>query len=173
MNKRFLTFVIVLFVACFVLCGCSVFAGALGDVEMPNSSNGKVVNLYICGAVECEGYYQVAVGTDYVEAIRMAGILEQSYLPSLNTSYVDGKVSQIIVDYVENNVRHSSINVNSGKIIGRWPVDGLSQAVVNKIADYIETNGHITNRIQLAQALGNDYAANYYKLFISRNYYEL
>ena len=171
MKTRLVTTVILLLV-CVTLCGCSVLSSPLGPVDVLNQVEVKTVRIYICGAVEREGYYEVKIGTDYVEAVRLAGILPQSVLPTVNSSYVDGTVTNIIVGYFDG-TNHDSINANNVLIANRMPVNGLSDVVINKLADYIELHGKISNKKQLELALGDDYADNYYKLFIAEIDYEI
>ena len=59
-----------------------------------------------------------------------------------------------------------SVNVNGGLILTRSRIDGIEADIINKLADYIETNGKITNRNMLKTALGDDYEDNYYKFYI-------
>ena len=173
MRARFLTTVILLLLAvCVILCGCGIFSSPLGKAEVPNQPSGDKIRIYICGAVEHEGYYYAEVGTDYVQVLRLAGLLPESVPPILNSSYVDGSINVIIVNYYDGGTQHVSINANSVLIVNRGPVDGLSEDVVNKLADYIEAHGKIANKNQLLQALGDDYYANYYKIFISEEDYE-
>ena len=174
MRTRFLTTVILLIVVCVVLCCCVSDANSsLGNVEIPNQPNNHAkVRIYVCGAVEREGYYEVEVGVDYFEVFSLAGILPESALPSLSSSYVDGSITILIADFYQDGVRYSSINANNPLIAARMSVDGLSDAVVNKLADYIDKHGKIVNKQQLLEALGDDYGKNYYKLFVAQKDYE-
>ena len=171
MKMRFFTTVILLIVVCVVLCGCAFFSAPLSQAEITNRTANKV-RIYVCGAVEREGYYEVEVGTDYAEVLRRAGALPQSVTPVLNSSYVDGNLDVIIVDYYDGQTKRVSIDANSVLICARKSVDGLSDEVVNKLADYIDAHGKIANKGQLEQALGRDYANNYYKLHIAEKDYE-
>ena len=172
MKRRHLTSVILLFTVCATLCGCgNCFVAPLTRVEVPIQVKIETVRIYICGAVEREGYYNVAIGTDYVEVLRLAGLLPESVMPTLSSSYVDGETKFVIVNYCDETF-HYSINANSILIASRLPVNGLSDDVVNKLADYIDAHGKIANKLQLEQALGSDYADNYYKLFIAEEDYE-
>lgn len=172
MKTRFLTTVILLLIVCATLCGCGTWGAPLGKVEIPNQTNSPTVRIYISGAVERDGYFEAVVGEDYTEVLRRAGLLNESILPTLSSSYVDGSVTVIYVDYYDGETVHESTNVNGLTIAAHIDIDDLSIEVVNKLADYIQTHGKISNRQQLAQALGSDYTANYYKLFIAEYDYE-
>ena len=173
MRTRFFTTVILLIVVCVILCCCVGDANSsLGKVEIPNQPNHANVRIYVCGAVEREGYYEVEFGADYFEVFSLAGILPESALPSLSSSYVDGSITILIVDFYQDEKRYSSVNANNPLIAARMSVDGLTDAVVNELADYIEEHGKITNKQQLLQALGDDYSDNYYKLFVAEKDYE-
>ncbi|MCH5153149.1 MAG: hypothetical protein J1F68_04245 [Clostridiales bacterium] len=173
MRARFFTTVILLFTLCSLLCCCgNPFEAPLDKFEVPIHVNVETIRIYICGAVEHEGYYDVEMGTDYVQVLRLAGILPESVMPTLSSSYVDGKLTMIIVGYYDGEATHDSINANNPMIAARMPVDGLSADVIDKLADYIEVHGKITNKNQLLEALGDDYADNFYKLFIAEKDYE-
>ena len=173
MKTRLNATVILFIVICITLCGCDIFDATLGAVKVPNHSQTAKVRIYVCGAVEREGYYYAEVGTDYISVLRLAGLLPESILPTLSSSYVDGKITQIIVNYYDGKTMRNSINANSVLIVRRAPVNGLDESVVNKIADYIETYGKLTNKKQLKLALGDDYDANFYKLYIPEKDYEV
>ena len=170
MRTRFITTVILLII-CIVLCGCDN-SSSLGKVEIPNQPGKDKVRIYVCGAVEREGYYEAEQGTDYFEVFSLAGILPESALPLVSSPYVDGSVTVLIVDFYDNQVRYSSVNANNPLISMRMSVDGLTDDIVNKLADYIDEHGKITNKKQLLEALGDDYGDNYYKLFIAEKDYE-
>lgn len=150
----------------FSACGVST----LRKVELPNRPQ-TTFRIYLSGAVERDGYYEVGAGTSYMQLFQQAGILSQTILPSFYSNLVDGSVTCFILDYYDGAICQS-INVNSALIVGRLPVSGLSSEVVNKLADYIEYNGAISNRQQLKEALGSDYQDNYYKLYIAEADYE-
>ena len=173
MNKRLGTTVILFLAVCVTLCSCDgVLDSPLGDVEIPPQPSVETIRIYICGAVENEGYYETVAGANYMDVLRLAGLLSQSVLPTLNSSFVDGKITKIIVNYYDGETACDSINVNNAWIAARMPVKGLSEEVVNKLADYIELNGKIANQQQLKLALGQDYADNFYKLFVAEDDYE-
>ena len=172
MRTRFLTTVILLLVICVTLCGCVSFGAALSDIEVVNQPKPEKIRIYIFGAVQREGYYEVEVGTDYMEVLALAGLLPLSVPPTLSSSYVDGTITELTVGYYDGETVRFSINVNSVLIVARMPVDGLSETVVNKLAYYIEAHGKITNKDQVRQALGDDYAENHYKLYIAEIDYE-
>ena len=173
MKTRLIATVILFIVIGTTLCSCDTLGAPLGEVEVPNQPQTEKVRIYVCGAVEREGYYYAEVGTDYISVLRLAGLLPESILPMLSSSYVDGKITQIIVNYYDGKTMRISINANSVLIVKRVPVNGLDENVVNKIADYIETYGKLTNKNQLKLALGDDYDANFYKLYIPEKDYEV
>lgn len=171
MRTRFLATVILLIIVCFILCGCDG-SSSLGKVKVPFQPKADKVRIYVCGAVEREGYYEVEMGEDYFTVFSLAGILAESVLPTISSPYVDGSVDVLIVDFYDAGIRYSSINANNPLIAARMSVYGLSDDVVNKLADYVDEHGKITNKQQLLQALGGDYGANFYKFFVEKNDYE-
>lgn len=143
----------------------------LGRVEIPIQAT-ATFRIYVCGAVEQEGYVEVAAGSAYGEVIRRAGILPVSVIPSYAATTVNGSVKQVVVNYHDGQEERECINVNSALIAGRLPIDGISEEIVNKLADYLEQHGKISNRQQLAVALGDGYYHNFYKFFVAEEDYE-
>lgn len=174
MKRRLLTTVILILSVCLLLSACDA-VGTLGDNELPNHQEVNTVVIYVCGAVEHEGYYEVEVGMDYYELLRKVGLLPVSAPPTFSSAFVDGSVTDIVVDYFDGGVRRYSINVNNPWIASRSydDVEGLTREVVDRLADYIEAHGSIANKEQLKLALLDDYDDNYYKLFIAETDYEI
>ena len=166
---------ILIFFCCLTLCGCdfSKLSPWKGKEVQNNDSKPQQCQIYVCGAVENEGYYEVTEGDTYFDAILQAGLLTQSSLTSDFSSVVDGKLSFVIVPYIENGVVHNCINVNHQFFLLRAPMEGLTAHVVNKIADYLETHGAIHNKKVLRGVLGEqDYENYHYKLYIAEADYE-
>ena len=170
MKTRITVTVIMISIICLLLCACG--GGTLGEDELADRQP-QTVSIYVCGAVENEGYYEINLGADYNELLGMAGLLTVSVPPTFSSSFVDGSVTNVIVSYTDGKNAHNVINVNSQLITNRFEVDGLTSDVVNRLADYIEAHGKIGNRKQLGQALGDDYDDNYYKLFVAEIDYEI
>lgn len=162
--------VIFLLTLCVTLCGCSV-SFPLQGIEIPIQPQ-VTYRIYVSGAVERDGYYEVSAETSYVSLFQLAGLLPETVLPEFYTNLIDGNITKIILDYYDGEAVRYSINVNSPLIANRIPVKGLSQDVIDKLADYIDQYGAIRNRQQLSEALGDDYADNYYRLYIAEEDYE-
>ena len=138
-----------------------------------NDSKPQTYTIYICGAVVSEGYYEVTEGETYFDAIRKAGLLPQTCVPSNQSSLIDGKQNIIVVNYVENGIEHSCHDANDPFFALRRPMGNLSCEIVNKLADYSEEYGIIHNKETLRAILGEeDYENNHYKLFIAEADYE-
>ena len=170
--KRLFALLLILLTLSVMFCGCdasTIFPLSNKQIDDKTTQNFRV---YVCGAVRNEGYYEVNCGSDYYSAIVLAGIVNQSVLPDNISAIVTSETAQIVVNYVENGVTHYCINVNSLLIAERYPIDGISPAVVNKIADYVEVFGKITNKQALATALGSDYEDNFFKFFVAVENYE-
>ena len=148
-----------------------------GDKNVVNNDGNptKTYEIYVCGAVKNEGYCEVAEGGTYFDAIVKAGRLECSWLSPSIYLVVDERQLSIVVPYIENGEPHESYDANSIFFSLRDVnyFDGLSEAVVNKIADYLETHGKIVNKNVLYEVLGNeDYTNYHYKLYIAEADYE-
>lgn len=176
MRKNCAFILILLCIVCLIFCSCGSEKLIWGSKNTQNVDGNSAKNtfvVYICGAVEREGYYEIEEGTTYIDAILKAGCLDCSYLTDNANSLVDGTQSVIFVCYVENGAARACYDVNSEYFRLRLPRDGLSDAVVNKIADYLNEHGKIANKSVLAEILGKaDYANYHYKLYIAEADYE-
>ena len=167
MKNKFLIVLLSIVILC--LSACSPRAPE--DVGEPG---GEVLHtLYICGAVETDGYFQIASGNDYFFAINQAVLLPQGVYPDYVYRIVDGQIATVIVPFHVDGVKYDSINVNGMFVLARLPVDGVDEQVINALADYIEQNGKISNRNEMKLALGNFYNDNYYKFYVSEGDYEI
>ena len=176
MRKNYGFVLLVIMVLCVALCGCNASkVSPWGEKTAQNAANNgpsDTYKIYVCGAVQNEGYFEVAKGDAYFAAIAQAGLLEKSWLSSNFYTIVDGSTSFVVVNYVENGVEHSCLNVNSEFIAQRYPIADLSDGVVNKIADYVEEHGKIANKTVLRSVLGDDFEIYHYKLYIAEADYE-
>lgn len=147
-----------------------------GDKTIENNDGTpKIYSIYVCGAVKNEGYYEVEEGATYRNAIMQAGLLAQSFQSQHNDGLVNAQKTAIVVQYVADGIPHDCIDVNNAYFALRDPLlfDGLSEAVVTKIADYLEAVGKIRNKKVLREVLGEDYYENYhYKLYVAEADYE-
>ena len=157
-----------LIVACLFLCCCS----APYAERAVTSKSPTYFDIYVSGAVEKDGCFSVIAGSDYGSLLTLAGTLDGlSAVPDYISRFVTPSFSEVIVGYVLDGVTYDSVNVNGALIIARLPVDNVEYRIVNKLADYLETYGTVTNRDILRKALGSDYESSYYKFFISRQDY--
>lgn len=175
MKKNYAFGLILIVVLCIALCACDGSGLPWADKTVDNN-NGKQQTyvVYVCGAVENEGYYEVEDRSTYFAAILQAGLVAQSFLPQ-NTETVVASDSSIIVQYVEDGVVRDCVDVNNPFFSLRDAslFEGLSEEVVAKIADYLEKFGAIHNKHVLREVLGEDDYENYhYKLYVAEADYE-
>ena len=171
---------LLIFALCFVFCACdeskiSPWGDKTAQNGNKNPENVAVdkLTIYVCGAVQKEGYYQITKGDTYYAAISQAGLLLQSWISPRFASVVDAETLFVVVNYTENGLERNCINANSEFIAQRTTVNGLSDEVVNKLADYIDRHGAITNKTVLREVLGEQDFENYhYKLFVAEADYE-
>lgn len=127
--------------------------------------------VYICGAVQNEGYYNVAQGTTIGDAIALAGILPQTVLPTNLQVYVQSNM-QIVVEYLCDDAHHVGINVNGAYVISNTPAPNIPADVMEKLHNYYIQNGVITNKQILKQILTEEqYQQNHYKFFVAEEDY--
>ena len=175
MKKNCCFALILISVLCLTFCGCdlSKMSPWADKITNNNSIKTKTYAVYVYGAVQNEGYYEMENGDTYFYAISKAGLLEQSWLPTNVNSLVNDQQLSIAVQYKEDGIVYDCISVNHQFILMRYSVPGLSDDVVNNIADYYEIYGKITNKTVLRAVLGDDDYENYhYKLFIAETDYE-
>lgn len=160
----------ILLIALLSLCGCSM---PLKPAQIPSNSNEKTstCTVYVSGAVANDGYVTVNIGSDYYALLTQAGLLGCSAMVENSSNVIKGDVTQLIVNYIQNNRTYYSVNVNGAAVTYRLGAENISSNVINKLADYIEANGIISNRGELSAALGDDYNDNYYKFFIDEQDY--
>lgn len=172
MIKKTITTIIILLVIALGLCGC--IPQPYAEREISSSSNdGKqdkptvpTRTLYVSGAVQTDGYVTVPQICDYQQLLDIVGVTDNSVLPGNLSTIILSNVDTVILDFYCEDEAFSSVNVNGYFVTTRLLVDGVEETVINKLADYIEANGKITNRTKLLIALGDDYADNYYKFYI-------
>ena len=177
MKKNCALILILLLSACLLLCACDASKMFPWGDKTVNNNDGKLktFTIYVYGAVENEGYYEVEEGSTYLDAIVQAGMLAQSIPPQSAESLVNGKQTSIVVQYAEDGKVRDCTDVNSAFFLLRDPnlFDGVfSQEVVNKLADYLQS-GTIHNKQVLREVLGeDDYEHYHYKLYVAEADYE-
>ena len=167
--KKVLGFISIFVLCCICFCGCSDFEPFKPVSSQPTPA--KTYRVYVCGAVANEGYYEVPEGTDYGAVVEMAGLLPQTYFVQNPQTLVTENLV-LPLQWYDGATERSCVNVNGGYVEMRREIDGISQEVINKIADYIEENGKITDKTLLKEILGDDYADNFYKFFVRADDYE-
>lgn len=154
-----------------MLVGCKIDQ-PLDDQQLPGNNNDNQLNIYVCGAVQNEGYISVEIGADYFAVVNKAGILPQSKMPDFGDQLVDKNRLVVVVGYIENGISYDCINVNGPLVTRRTSIKNVDDAVVDILADFIENNGEIHNRKMLKLALGDFYQDNFYKFFVHEDSYE-
>lgn len=164
--------VIVLLGICLLsLCCCYVDASPFATQSL-TAQKPRVFEVYVCGAVKNEGYVRISEGTSYQNLILSAGYIPQTVFVSTPYAVVGSDVSCVILRYYNGAMQCDCVNVNGALVTDRCEVENISSAVIDKIADYIGLYGKITDKSLLEQILGEDYADNYYKFFVSESDYE-
>ena len=174
MKKWCVALILILALCATALGGCDGSTlSPWGEKNAPNNVH-KPTNysVYVCGAVENEGYYQVSEGGTYFQAIEQAGLLQQSSFSPNFYSIVTGDQLAVAVRYTQNDVVYECVNLNNASLVLGLPVQNVPDEVVGKIANYIANYGKIHNKSQLRTALGDDYEDNFYKFYVAEADYE-
>lgn len=181
MIKRYVAIIVLLIVTAFSLGAC--FSQPFKEVAViPNTSNAGLDNsgfkpsatmrtLYVSGAVLNDGFITIPQLCDYKTALEIAGVTDFSVITNNLTAPISVSSDSLIIGFKIDGKEFRSVNVNGGFVTLRQSVEGVEDVVIYKLADYIETNGKITNRNALKLALGDDYGYNYYKFYIDVNDY--
>lgn len=163
------------FVATILIACCLLFSACnfpFEDVTTPDIQP-KTYTVYVCGAVENEGYFTVDEGTDVQSVLLLAIPLKSAVYPTNPTSLVTESTKQLVVDYSLDGKTYSCVHVNGYYVTAQTEIANVSSDVVRKIAEFIKQNGKITNKNQLKDILTEqEYLENYYKFFVSVDDYE-
>lgn len=160
----------VIFMLAFTCCLTCCCASPLSEREI-NASQNVFFDLYVCGAVENEGFYRVKEGTSYYEIICSAGVLPETYMPDNASSVADRSVSQLIVNYFEHGKVGYAVNVN-GILPNGEDVYGIPNEITNSVSSYVYAHGKIKNKNVLKRVLGEKYSDFGYKFYVSVEDYE-
>lgn len=177
MTKRFAAIFIILLAVALASCGCIPTPFAEQTIESGGKSNipsGEPTRkIYVSGAVIHDGYLTLPQICDYKTLLEKAGVTAYTAIPIDGlSSAIPEALDSVIFGFVLNGVTYPCVNVNGAAVKLRLEIDGVDEYVVDKLADYVELNGKITNRDSLALALGDDYDGNYYKFYIDIDDYE-
>lgn len=175
MTIKFTAIIILVFVVLLTLCGC--LSQSLAGVNIDADKNSNVDSsdknpsdydrvVYVSGAVQNDGYVTVPQICDYKSLLNIAGITNSTATLMNISTLIPNNSKCIVFNFMLDGTEYFSVNVNGGLILTRSRIDGIEADIINKLADYIETNGKITNRNMLKTALGDDYEDNYYKFYI-------
>lgn len=187
MTKKINVLILLLLFVSLILCGCISQPLQEQVIETNTNTNFDDTNynantsnptntdddsakrtLYVSGAVQTDGYVTIPQLCDYKTVLEIVGLTECSLMPEDVTRLVDEGIDHWFVDYTYDGINYLSVNVNGVYVITRATIEGLDPLIVNKLADYIEAYGTITNRDQLRLALGDCYESNYYKFYIDQ-----
>ena len=138
---------------------------------LPNK--GEVTfKVYVCGAVQNEGYYIVPEGKTVADVVAMAGLLPETIMPQNATTYIKNNC-QIAVDYHQNGATFSCLNVNGATVKYNLPAENISADIIQKLHTYLINYGKIANKQVLKQILtAEEYQQNHYKFFVTEADYE-
>ncbi len=135
--------------------------------------NQKVYSVYVCGAVQNEGFVDVPEGSDYAFLLEKAGVLSVTYYPTNILIIVTPRTKMLAVNYFDGEKSCYCVNVNGSAVTYRLDVENVDSSVIDILADYIERHGKIRNKATLRTVLGDEiYQSNFYKFYIDISDYE-
>lgn len=138
---------------------------------LPNKDD-VYFKVYVCGAVEREGYYIVPEGKTVADVVAMAGLLPETIMPKNATTYIKTNC-QIAVGYYQNGETFHCLNVNGATVLYNLTAQNIPAEIVEKLHTYLKNHGKITNKQMLKSILtAEEYQQSHYKLFVSEADYE-
>lgn len=182
MNGKFRVFLVIISVICMV-CGCgsrnTVYLETK-DTEMEEASQPEATEpveeteapescfVYVCGAVNCPGVYELPPKSRVYEAIRMAGgVTEDAGSESVNQAeYVtDGQMLRIPTLEEELAAEKSSgntdqtvddglLNINSASAADFMTLPGIGQSKADALVKYREEHGGFSSIEEIMQVDG-------------------
>ena len=173
MKKKFLQVVLILFILTlyFMFSACNESLLAFKEYESL-SIIPRAFSVYVCGAVEREGFVNVEEGASLDSVVYLAGIIPQTVIPDNLQKMVTENDKVVSLQYFDGQKLRYCVNLNGVVIQNRLAVAGIDADIINKIADYYVLHGKITDRNLLKSILGPDYQENYYKFFVDVTDYE-
>ena len=137
-----------------VLTGCSKKAEqlALETVEMPSAfeEESKVqdsIFVFVCGAVKCEGVYELPSGSRVFEAIQMAGgFSEDAAVSRINQAEVLADETRLYIPTMnemteEQSQEDGKVNINTATKEELMTLPGVGQSKAALIIQYREEHG--------------------------------
>ncbi len=166
--KKFLLFIVFVFVLCLSSCVPKPF-----ETRPLEKIEPEIFRVYVCGAIANEGFVEISEGTDYRQLVYMAGYIPQTVMPNTPYAVVSRKTETFILRYYDGAKFCYCTNINGAAVKDRLEIENVSTEVVDKIANYLEKYGKITDKTQLKYILNEEeYQNSYYKFFVSREDYE-
>lgn len=141
---------------------------AAGDSSGNGSGEGNVY-VYVCGAVNAPGVYELKEGARVFEAIQLAGgLTEAAAADAVNQARIVTDGEQIRVPTVEEaqnqgagvagevteGTENNKININTAGKEELMTLTGIGEAKAESIMDYREKNGSFTSIEELMQIEG-------------------
>ena len=130
----------------------------------------QTYTVYIDGAVSFSGFYSYKKGDTYRNLLQKAGLLDCSVFKfggATLDSVVDTKEKTILVVYKENEEIMYPVNVNSALFAVLAKESKIQQNTIDKIAEYIATNGKIQTKTVLKSVLTDqEWQAVFFKLYV-------
>ncbi len=170
--KKSVALILILFCCMFALASCGDKTVSPYKPQTTPNNIGKTFTVYVCGAVEREGYYTATEGQTIADIVALAGFNAQTYITEDMSLFVLQDL-QICVGYIQDNKIFPAVNLNGAHVQFNLPMDNVSDAVLQKLHDYYVQKGKFTNKNILKFLLTEEeYQQNYYKFFVSEEYYE-
>lgn len=169
MQMKKLLAILMLF-SMFGLCACTQEDFPFANRQMAGVAP-KVFCVYVCGAVQTEGYVEVQEGADIRQLVLLAGYIPQTEMPSLPYALVTN-TSALVLRYFDGSKFCYCTNLN-GAAAQNCLAENVPLEVQQKIAAHLKQQGKISDRTQLKQILTQqEYDDNFYKYFVSEEDYE-
>ncbi len=120
----------------------------------------ELIYVYICGAVEQEGVYEVPEGTRVYEVVQMAGGLrDDAAVKSINQARTVSDGEQIVIateaEEMEANLEEQGlISINTASVEQLCEIPGVGESRASDIIAYREANGPFQTKEELMNVSG-------------------
>lgn len=130
----------------------------LDETGYADLANKKMPCVYLCGAVNNPGIYEITEGTRLYEIVEEAGGLdEEADIDSINLAAVVKDEEQIRIPYIGETIvveEDSRVNINTASVEELCKIPGIGESRAKAIIDYRESAGGFETEEELMQISG-------------------
>lgn len=124
----------------FLFCSCSNTSDIIINYPIDNETNSMII-IEIKGAVKIPGLYTVENGVMLYEIINLAGgFLNNADKDAVNLIQTFNNNASIYIPYASNNTNNKLININNASISELMTLNGIGESKAKAIIEYRKVN---------------------------------